>query len=463
MKAFNEIVKLIESPLEKGYSSRDIVIDDSTNMTIPVCSITNGAEPIADLFDISRVDTQNQNRVVVRCVEDANSEMLNKPYYIFINNGQCWKGLYYYINGLDYVQPTKTDPHFEQLADIDFSFNPDTDLWITSVHEVAERINNCSTSFLKTKALNRLMQIIEEWNEGNKGYTFVKRVIKVIKQWVYSDIDDVLVIHNNHINLNRNYEDCLFQAILGNVIPKKIYKYSSLDTLSYILNDNTHSMSSIACMNDKSECFYADNKKSLRDSDNMELSLLLNYKTFITSFTIHCPQQLKMWRLYGQNGKGISIEYDLEQMNLTNEFILAPVSYQEECGTHIELDFIQYILSKAYYGFKLQLKRWYIWQHFFKPFDYKEENEIRLLYTPKDDTLGKLKWVTANGIYSPMIVFSLKKDEYEYPLYISKIFLGPGFKEPNTNALLMNEKLRSAEQPFKIDTIEIKHYRANDD
>ena len=156
-----------------------------------------------------------------------------------------------------------------------------------------------------------------------------------------------------------------------------------------------------------------------------------------------------MIRLYGDNAKGVCLEYKIEKP-LSPKFFLAPVNYAKDETCHPELDLLRDLMNEEINNRKIVFKRLYIWEHFFKSYEYKDEKEIRLLYISKvddneRDDYGdtqeppfKRKWIYDEkyGIISPIVTFDITNNTPEkdrFPLTLKKIILGPLVRESKIN------------------------------
>ena len=88
---------------------------------------------------------------------------------------------------------------------------------------------------------------------------------------------------------------------------------------------------------------------------------------------------LTMWRLYGNDANGVCLCYQVDKDKMDG-FILAPICYANSNGNHPELDVIQKIMNTFVSNRRIILKRFSVWQHFFKPYEYSVEHEVRLLF-----------------------------------------------------------------------------------
>ena len=90
------------------------------------------------------------------------------------------------------------------------------------------------------------------------------------------------------------------------------------------------------------------------------------------------------------------------------------------------------MVKEKLHGKKLDLRRLSVWSHFFKPFEYRDEQEVRLLFfQDKNDS----KWIyeTHFGIVTPIMTFPIEENNNQFPLILDKITLGPITKEADIN------------------------------
>ncbi|MCZ0871258.1 DUF2971 domain-containing protein [Peribacillus sp. AS_2] len=129
-------------------------------------------------------------------------------------------------------------------------------------------------------------------------------------------------------------------------IPQKLYKYQSLSERNIdSLKNNKVWFSNPKNLNDPFDCtaLYYDeevllnqltnkNVFSIKNSKNINSSLeILQRMTKITCFTEN-PFNMPMWAHYGDNHKGICVEYDLTQLPFESKLSrgLYPVEYEEK-------------------------------------------------------------------------------------------------------------------------------------
>lgn len=208
-------------------------------------------------------------------------------------------------------------------------------------------------------------------------------------------------------------------------------KYTSLRTLQNILKSQKVRMNAITIMNDQTEVNLFDgitkNFKEPIEKDGDEY--LFGNGQFITSLT-PLVDDLNMWRLYGDNAKGVCLVLENKDKNTEN---LKQIRYVEPDILEKVKSF-QQILCEAKINFCFEYLD--ANKHFSKHKDYKSEKEFRLLITRKN---VKDWYITIDGsgneIVSPYIDVPLQKDEKGdvYPLQLKKIILGPAMNYAELN------------------------------
>lgn len=233
----------------------------------------------------------------------------------------------------------------------------------------------------------------------------------------------------------------------------EICRYTTYETLERILRDKKQSVCSIVCMNDKSECYYADAYLAKRNKVKFGKKVEVDYKKvnkcMISSCThIRLTDKLSLWRMYADDGKGVCLKFKINKDLLKDKgFHLFCVDYAyEEKGKHWRLDLLTHLRKMKVLDYTFDFEEWHIWRHFFKPSHYNDEYEVRLLYFNEDT--DKFKWIKTGDsqILAPVVEFEIKEDHNEYPLELSEIILGPKFPEAETNA----EQIRYFKELQKI-------------
>ena len=302
----------------------------------------------------------------------------------------------------------------------------------------------------------------ETFSPSNDGITRISDVIKsyiVNNDLVANIIQDIRYDERqgNYSFSKVESEQNFFLSIVGGVDPKnKVYRYVSLDTLFNMLNTGKYRMSGIVGMNDKSEKNYFDDNCPIGTSGSSVRELNDTYLSSCCAL----EDDLTMWRLYGDDGKGVCLEFEvLPPEKRLGNFILANVSYAEERdkGKHKILNMLTE-LNKS----NLRFSELYKWKHFFKPYEYKVEEEIRLMFFDNgryDNGVADRNWVKtwSHSIINPIVEFKLNAPGF--PLQLKRIILGPKFPEREDNKSQMDYLLYMKKYSIEIDISQIENYR----
>lgn len=226
--------------------------------------------------------------------------------------------------------------------------------------------------------------------------------------------------------------------------PAYYYRYMTFESAFNTLHENTYRMNSIVGMNDKSEVDYF-NKKVYKISKNQDTT----NDIFISSFS-SLGDDLTMWRLYGDDGKGVCLAFELK--STSKRFMLNKVCYKKK-----PLNLLSRLVEQGW-----MFRNAEEWKHLFKSQEYSVEREYRLLFRKKNDNLQFIKkedWFVRKdtNIISKFITFDL--NAAEFPLRLHKVIVGPKCTEQKLNV----EQLRNITKQYNDDVIfstsKIKTYR----
>lgn len=236
-----------------------------------------------------------------------------------------------------------------------------------------------------------------------------------------------------------------------------IYRYTSLDTLISMFNKGTYRMNGIVGMNDRSEINYFDNFDKESEINTSWYSAQEINDTYLSS-CCSVGDDLTMWRLYGDDGKGVCLVFEiLPQEKRHKGFVLAPINYAEERGKHTAIKMLRK-LSDA----KMRFRELYKWKHFFKPYEYNIEDEIRLIFFDnRKYNNGDINrdWVKTwnHSIINPIIDFKLNSPGF--PLQLKRIVLGPKMQELDTNKSQLEYYISQKGYSIDVEKSKIDNYR----
>lgn len=253
-----------------------------------------------------------------------------------------------------------------------------------------------------------------------KNALYISAVNVFIEQLRITDF----VQNNNKFSFTEEKERKFMGYLLGHYSKDSLCRYTSMAGLFRTLDSKKHSMVCLVGMNDKGETDYVHHyMRNKGNQDYLSTPVSKLNDLFILSC---CDEQkeddLTMFRLYGDDSRGVCLKYGIKGEDKNKEFFIAPVSYANADGSHPKLDFFMAVSQIV------QFRHSDAWLHFFKSYDYQVENEVRVLYERNN---RNKKWVNISsyGIICPVVEF----DENDFPLSLDKILLGPNCPEKNVN------------------------------
>lgn len=226
-------------------------------------------------------------------------------------------------------------------------------------------------------------------------------------------------------------ENQFFLNLLGKVNEDKICRYTTLNSLFFLLKKNKQNMCSIVCMNDKGEKNYVNERLLLKNTNVPDNP---NDCYIISLLSSKHEDELTFWRLYGNDAAGVCITYNIREQlkeGKNGSFYIARVSYEKKDKTHPELDLISDLSTIGFKNKKIfTFNNWHIWKHFFKSNHFSVEEEVRLLFIPSSEDKLEYEWIKndTNMIVSKMLLFDLNDKATNgvvFPLTINQIRIGP--------------------------------------
>lgn len=290
-------------------------------------------------------------------------------------------------------------------------------------------IKSSKSKGFKIKDFETLSKILKRKKRLSKFQEKIQKCAEIIKRFKLDyDFEDYISLKNeNQISFTENSESTFFNLILSlDKDTKTIYRYTSLKTLFSILETRKYRMCGLAGMNDKTEKDYFDNYIGKSSEAEIENNI------FISSCSL-LRDDLTMWRLYGDDGKGVCLAFEI-QNEISPDLNLLKIDYGHKLKKHEKIDFLKELLDSNFF-----IKDLNKWKHFFKGYEYKEEREERLLFCNNNSI--ERKWVITydNNIINPVVDFPLNEC---FPLKLKSVRLGPKFPESVLNKYQMKEILK---------------------
>ena len=206
---------------------------------------------------------------------------------------------------------------------------------------------------------------------------------------------------------------------LGKLTTKNICRYSSLESIFSTIKYKTFRMNGLPGMNDKTEGLFAWNMLYNADKlENDELRKRMREinNAFIVSFSQENEEDdLTLWRLYGDDAKGVCCVYSIIEDKIKDRFFLHNIKYITTNGENEEIeDSLLENLRKYTKNNNLTSSDLSPTIFFYKPKTFEVEKEVRLLVDNKETTAYKRpqykkEWVLTNSnkIPNPISTFHL--------------------------------------------------------
>lgn len=212
-------------------------------------------------------------------------------------------------------------------------------------------------------------------------------------------------------------------------IDKEVVKYTSFQTLLATLISGKMRINSIVGMNDKTETnFMIDIIKNFRESIEKEGDeYILANRKFITSFSGK-KDDLNMWRLYGDNARGVCLVFSLKSQQDSSLRKIKYVAEEDELILKINRLMISLKKKNINFCFNKMLSN----LHFIKHKDYVDEDEYRY-YLESDKPAG---WYinNDNNVMTPYVEKNLFGNGVNsFPFQLKSIILGPAMVAQDVN------------------------------
>ena len=238
---------------------------------------------------------------------------------------------------------------------------------------------------------------------------------------------------------------------LGVFAGEQVCRFSTLDSLFSSLKYGTFRMNGLPGMNDKDEGLFAWNiinnpQKMSTDTGKRRKELINN--VFIISYSdISKKDDLSMWRLYGDDSRGVCCVYSVQKDMIKDRFFLHGVKYilpspEGEKPKDALLAKLKEFADRQSDKKNLDFSPIIF---FYKHKDYELENEVRLLVDNKTISAYKTdpfktEWLltSSNSIPNPYIDI----EKVAFPLKLEEIILGPNMNDVDTIQVQLRTMLK---------------------
>lgn len=238
---------------------------------------------------------------------------------------------------------------------------------------------------------------------------------------------------------------------LGVFEGNQVCRFSSLDSLFSSLKYGTFRMNGLPGMNDKDEGLFAwnmiNNPQKMSTDTGKERKKLINNVFIISYSDITKRDDLSMWRLYGDDSRGVCCVYSVQKDMIKDRFFLQKINYilPPQKGEKLEDDLLAKLKEFADRQSDKKNLDFSPIIFFYKHKDYELENEVRLLVDNKTISAYKTdpfktEWLltSSNSIPNPYIDI----EKVAFPLKLEEIILGPNMNDVDTIQVQLRTMLK---------------------
>lgn len=326
-------------------------------------------------------------------------------------------------------------------------------------NEIEKLLNNININSNNTDIINIIREHFTEYYDDFFEYNKI-----------FGNINDFEVDNTKkELKFSTDIEMKLMDYLLKSPqIGSKVYRYTSLKSAFMNIDEETVVLSGIVGMNDTSEVDYVENYLYGINIDDhkkhWQTINKLNNKYIMSCTTLE--DDLTFWRLYGDDFAGASLEMEIIDNYCQNEkkinflnYVMKHVHYSNENGKDSILEVLKSLINVIHNktGLTLIFRDIDTWKHFFKPFEYSVENEIRVLY--KGNIVDDRRWnlTYTHNILNPFVI--IKMDEI--PLKLTALYLGKKSSSFSTNEYQFKQLIRerNLHNQVKVFISKISNYR----
>lgn len=283
---------------------------------------------------------------------------------------------------------------------------------------------------IKSNLRSKLTQSnIEEKELVELGHLYVDKIN-------YSPFFNDYRFVDSYKSLSSKLESKFMLELLESNNIKRIYRYTGLQTAIKIVTESSYLMNGITGMNDISEITYADSvlRNTEENYETYHLNRIHNANRKFISCCSSEKDDLTMWRLYGDDSRGVCLEFQVKNEAIVDSeyFYLAKVSYANKDKTHPKLELLRiFVEGVSEAGEVFGMFNFDVWKHFFKPYEYHIEKEVRLLYFNNKNRHLSTEWnISSVNLITPFVKFTIDAD---FPLKLKKIIVGRNMTNLNMN------------------------------
>lgn len=236
-----------------------------------------------------------------------------------------------------------------------------------------------------------------------------------------------------------------------------------MESLYFILNSGKIHVNSLVGLNDKSEINLVNNFMGRGFANpNHPITIAYHNTNFVLCFSEN-KDQLNQWRLYGNDGRGVMLEFEIGHHKFQDKDTrISKVTYGLELFGFIK-EWLAYCKDDLNVGFGFYQIDY--WKFFYKNKDYRDENEVRLLVknhlNPDRPSFSLEKYkLNGYGIIVPYIEIDCVGADYSL-IRLKNIMIGPKCDEADLKLAQIKYMISRVypEHEIYVERSQIDHYR----
>ena len=242
-----------------------------------------------------------------------------------------------------------------------------------------------------------------------------------------------IVYENGAFSFSGAYEEFFSNFFPSfNTREKIVCRYVSLETAFNIIKNKSLKLNSVVGMNDSTEVDFVesmlyDGMKKLVGLQNQARNVYI-----MSCSSEKVIDDLTHWRLYGSDAEGVCLVFNVKKVKKC-QFKFGKISYLDRNKPPEFIEKINNFFGEVLEETKIPFapRNFHCWAHFYKPWEYNIEKEIRLIYI--DDKALKKEWFLSKPYNIVNSSVEVDLSDENLPLKLCKVILGPKCPERDVN------------------------------
>jgi len=263
--------------------------------------------------------------------------------------------------------------------------------------------------------------------------------LEELRKWLSNNRKTIISqVGDNAYCIHTKFEGNLLNLVIEGSGQRFMSHYTTLEAALKILNNNTIWLTSLIGLNDNSELDFSDLSDIKEPYHHKRIDFYNSRMILSLSKQI---DDLNQWRLYGDDGKGVSLEfaYNTNFNPGFSDFELRRIFYGDELVVAYRK--VKKIINFYFENSSFFAEEFDRQKNFFKDPIYKNEQEVRLISLNVGDKPNKW-YLNRFNIYNSYKEYALFNKQPGFPLLLRSITLGPKCPNKELNKAQIQKYLR---------------------